>query len=143
MPERLLVDLSSGPAGPSPLRLLLRINRRYSATMTKASAFSDPGKVYGSFWFRAADLRKAGGYLPLVGINIFDPSDNIILSVRNAIDRRTYYETSFSLSATTNISLMIKAYDAHYKPIIYKLTDINSPTLVTTNANHTLTAHWK
>ncbi len=77
------------------------------------------------------------------GINIFDPSDNVILSVRNAIDRRTYYETAFSLSATTNISLMIKAYNAHYKPVIYKLSDINSPTLVTTNANHTLTAHWK
>ncbi len=54
----------------------------------------------------------------------------------------SYYETTFTLSSSTSGGVMVKGYDSIYRAEIYKVTDITSSTTVSTNANHTVTAHW-
>ena len=76
------------------------------------------------------------------GLSIYRSSGSAILNARNELYNVSYYETTFTLSSSTSLGVMIKGYDGLYRAEIYKVNDITSSTTVSTNANHTVTAHW-
>ena len=53
-----------------------------------------------------------------------------------------YLRIFFTYKSIKIFSVTFKFYDGLYRAEIYKVTDITSSTTVSTNANHTVTAHW-
>ncbi len=76
------------------------------------------------------------------GLSIYSSSGSAIKHIRTEMYNVSYYETTFTLSSSTSLGVMIKGYNSIYRAEIYKVTDITSSTTVSTNANHTVTAHW-
>ena len=83
---------------------------------------------------------------------IFDDADNIIIRNNNGVTYNvTKFVQKFTLDKTTNIAVMVKAWDGIYKIQLEKGNDstdwepyyITKDTIVTQNKDHTLTAIWE
>ena len=76
------------------------------------------------------------------GLSIYPSSGSAIIHIREAMYNVSYYETTFTLSSSKSVGIMVKGYDSIYRLEIFKVTDITSSTTLVSNSNHTITAHW-